>query len=165
MSEQIELAPSKSNNNTFPSFSVVSRFYIKDSTFLVVSFQEHDNNDNLPSQQIDSTIAFPFLGHFSCDGNHYAIISTQNTLEDINSDSDRINLLTARELQVAALVALGQSNKQVATRIHISEWTVASHLRRIFIKLNVDSRAAMVYKCASLIERLQKFQDSQNSRF
>jgi len=154
MPKQPDLTSSKSNNS-LPGFSVVSRFFIKDFTFLVVSLPEYDENGNFLDRQIDYSIAFPSLGHFSYEGNNYAIISTQNTIE--NGDSNRINLLTARELQVAALVALGQSNKQVSTQLHISEWTVTSHLRRIFIKLNVDSRAAMVYKCASLIERLQQF--------
>jgi DNA-binding CsgD family transcriptional regulator len=161
MHQQLELTPSKSDH-AFPSFPVVSRFYIKDSTFLVVSLQEYAENGKALGQSIEAAIPFPVLGHFSCDGNHYAIISIQTTLKD--TDSNRINLLTARELQVAALVALGQSNKQVSTQLQISEWTVSAHLRRIFIKLNVDSRAAMVYKCAALIDRLQQFQNTQNSR-
>lgn len=60
-------------------------------------------------------------------------------------------LLTTRELQVASLVAQGYSNKQVAKQLRLSVWTVSTHLRRIFMKLGVDSRAAMVYKCASII--------------
>jgi DNA-binding CsgD family transcriptional regulator len=60
------------------------------------------------------------------------------------------SLLTARELQIAALVASGDSNKQISRQLNISEWTVCSHLRRIFIKLGVDSRAAMVFRCANL---------------
>jgi DNA-binding CsgD family transcriptional regulator len=56
-------------------------------------------------------------------------------------------LLTPRELQVAALVAMGRANKQIASELGISEWTVSTHLRRIFSKLGVDSRAAMVAQC------------------
>ncbi|HUM91481.1 MAG TPA: LuxR C-terminal-related transcriptional regulator [Candidatus Competibacter sp.] len=47
---------------------------------------------------------------------------------------------------------MGRLNKQIADRLHISEWTVSTHLRRIFAKLGVRSRAAMVYRCAPLIE-------------
>ncbi|MGQ9871346.1 response regulator transcription factor [Leptodesmis sp.] len=50
------------------------------------------------------------------------------------------------------MVAQEQPNKQIAKHLRISEWTVATYLRRIFAKLNVDSRAAMVYRCASLIQ-------------
>lgn len=69
-------------------------------------------------------------------------------------EADALHLsivLTSRELQIATLVALGCPNKQVADKLHISEWTVATYLRRIFAKLGVDTRAAMTYRCASLI--------------
>jgi DNA-binding CsgD family transcriptional regulator len=63
-------------------------------------------------------------------------------------------LLTARELQVVALVAEGRPNKQIAAELGISEWTVSTHLRRIYAKLDVDTRAAMVTKCyAGLVAR------------
>ena len=45
----------------------------------------------------------------------------------------------------------GKSNKQIAKKLKISEWTVSTHLRRVFTKLKVDSRAEMVYNCASLV--------------
>jgi DNA-binding CsgD family transcriptional regulator len=66
------------------------------------------------------------------------------------------DLLTERELQIIQLVAEGKINKQVADHLKISEWTVSTHLRRIFAKLRVRSRAEMVYKCANIIDRLQK---------
>jgi DNA-binding CsgD family transcriptional regulator len=56
-------------------------------------------------------------------------------------------LLTPRELQIVVLVANGYVNKQVADALRISEWTVSTHLRRIFAKLGVDTRAAMVSRC------------------
>lgn len=68
--------------------------------------------------------------------------------------SELLALLTERELQIIQLVACGQQNKQVAKHLGISEWTVSTHLRRIFAKLRVDSRAAMVYCCADLIKQL-----------
>jgi len=48
--------------------------------------------------------------------------------------------LTARELGVLALLARGNSNKEIATTLSISETTVKAHLRSIFTKLNVVSR-------------------------
>jgi two-component system NarL family response regulator len=48
--------------------------------------------------------------------------------------------LTARELGVLALLARGNSNKEIATTLSISETTVKAHLRSIFAKLNVLSR-------------------------
>jgi DNA-binding CsgD family transcriptional regulator len=63
------------------------------------------------------------------------------------------SLLTAREFQIVALVADGYVNKQIAEALHISEWTVSTHLRRIFAKLGVDTRAAMVSRCVDLLAK------------
>jgi DNA-binding CsgD family transcriptional regulator len=67
------------------------------------------------------------------------------------ADQELAEILTGRELEIAALVAAGRPNKQIADKLHISEWTVSTHLRRIFAKLGVHSRAAMVYRCTGLI--------------
>jgi ATP/maltotriose-dependent transcriptional regulator MalT len=50
--------------------------------------------------------------------------------------------LTARELEVLRLVAVGSSNRDIAERLVISEHTVARHLQNIFAKLGVSSRTA-----------------------
>ena len=52
--------------------------------------------------------------------------------------------LSPRELAIARLVARGLPNKSIGSLLDISPWTVATHLRRIFGKLQVASRAAMV---------------------
>jgi two-component system, NarL family, nitrate/nitrite response regulator NarL len=56
---------------------------------------------------------------------------------------ERINL-SPREVAIAKLVARGLPNKSIAIHLHISPWTVATHLRRIFVKLGVTSRTAMI---------------------
>lgn len=62
-------------------------------------------------------------------------------------------LLTPRERQIVELVAAGCVNKQVAAELDISEYTVSTHLRRIFAKLQVDTRAAMVFRCSKALVR------------
>ena len=52
------------------------------------------------------------------------------------------NELTAREVEVLRLVALGLSDRAVAERLVISPRTVQGHVRSIFNKLSVTSRAA-----------------------
>jgi DNA-binding NarL/FixJ family response regulator len=52
--------------------------------------------------------------------------------------------LTARELEVLALVARGAGNKEIARRLWITEATVKSHLIHVFEKLGVDDRTAAV---------------------
>ena len=54
-----------------------------------------------------------------------------------------LSLLSPREQEIAQMVASGYPNKTIASVLEISSWTVASHLRRIFMKLQVSSRAAM----------------------
>lgn len=134
-----------------------SHFFIQNTCFEVIPFKEYIKNKRPIVSGTTSSNSSPdsALGYFDFNDNRYVIINIQNDLER-EKEVDLASQLTQRELQIAALVASGWSNKQVANQLHISEWTVSAHLRRIFVKLNVDSRAAMVYRCASLIHRLHQ---------
>jgi DNA-binding CsgD family transcriptional regulator len=57
--------------------------------------------------------------------------------------------LSPREEEIARMVALGYQNKTIAATLGISTWTVSTHLRRMFAKFGVSSRAALV---ASVLE-------------
>ncbi len=48
--------------------------------------------------------------------------------------------LTPRERQVAAGAAAGRTNREIASMMYVSEATVAYHLRKVFLKLDVKSR-------------------------
>jgi DNA-binding CsgD family transcriptional regulator len=52
--------------------------------------------------------------------------------------------LTPRELQIAKLVALGQTNAEIGRELWITENSVKQALKRMFRKLDVSSRAEMV---------------------
>lgn len=56
--------------------------------------------------------------------------------------------LSPREREIARLIAYGHQNKVVADRLSISVWTVNTHVRRIFHKFGVTSRAAMARRMA-----------------
>jgi DNA-binding NarL/FixJ family response regulator len=52
--------------------------------------------------------------------------------------------LSPREQEIVRMIAKGYPNKAIASVLEISGWTVCTHLRRVFAKLGVSSRAAMV---------------------
>ncbi len=54
--------------------------------------------------------------------------------------------LTAAEQRVAALVAEGRTNREVAAALFLAERTVASHLSRVYAKLGVRSRTELARK-------------------
>ncbi|NUR61493.1 MAG: helix-turn-helix transcriptional regulator [Catenulispora sp.] len=51
--------------------------------------------------------------------------------------------LTEREREIAALVAAGLSNRQIAERLVVSVRTVEGHVYRACVKLGVADRAAL----------------------
>lgn len=58
--------------------------------------------------------------------------------------------LSQRELQVLQLIALGNSNLEIADRLYISLHTVKTHARRIHSKLGVERRTQAVAKAKTL---------------
>jgi DNA-binding NarL/FixJ family response regulator len=52
--------------------------------------------------------------------------------------------LTAREVEILKLLATGQSNKQVARRLEISEKTVRNHVSHMYEKLHIYDRSQAV---------------------
>jgi DNA-binding CsgD family transcriptional regulator len=62
--------------------------------------------------------------------------------------------LSPREQEIVRMVANGHPTKVIAGVLNISCWTVTAHLRRIFTKLGVTSRPAMI---ARLVEDGRKW--------
>jgi len=63
---------------------------------------------------------------------------------EVGSDQELVDEsggpLTAKELEVLALLAQGHSNKQIARALYISDATIKTHLQHIYGKLAVQSR-------------------------
>ncbi|GAA1193410.1 DNA-binding NarL/FixJ family response regulator [Kitasatospora gansuensis] len=62
--------------------------------------------------------------------------------------------LTARELEVLRLIATGAANREIATRLYVSEGTVKNHISRILGRLNLRDRtqAALYARDHGLLE-------------
>jgi len=58
-----------------------------------------------------------------------------------SAGGDGLAALSGREREVADLVALGRTNKEIAAELFLSEKTVETHMSRLFNKLGVRSRA------------------------
>jgi DNA-binding CsgD family transcriptional regulator len=88
--------------------------------------------------------------------------AAEHVLFDVDVDGDRyillkmiqmdrsVSSLSPREREIVRMVALGHPNKVIAAVLNISSWTVCTHLRRVFAKLGVTSRAAMVARVADI---------------
>jgi DNA-binding NarL/FixJ family response regulator len=55
-----------------------------------------------------------------------------------------LDALTARELEVLALIGRGRTNGEIAAELFVSEGTVKTHVNHLFTKLRLRDRAAAV---------------------
>jgi DNA-binding CsgD family transcriptional regulator len=107
------------------------------------------DSDREPSEQSPPLL---MLGALVLDGKRYTIVcESEATTSNTRTRARVTDLLTRRELEVAMLVSEGEGNKQVADRLCLSEWTVSTYLRRIYAKLGVRSRAAMVARIVARV--------------
>jgi DNA-binding NarL/FixJ family response regulator len=61
----------------------------------------------------------------------------------------RLDVLTSREQQVAALVCRGHSNKLIAHSLNLAEGTVKVHLHSVFRKLGIRNRTELIIKLSN----------------
>lgn len=103
----------------------------------------------------DGTVKpFDEIGHGRISGwlriedESYVLVSqpdrADNGADGPRTESDAWEILSERETQIAVLVARGKGTKQIAAHLHITEHTVRSYMRRMFSKLRVRTRPAMV---------------------
>ncbi len=61
-------------------------------------------------------------------------------------DSEGAGILSYREKEILELVASGYTNPEIGAHIHISRQTVITHMKNIYRKLQVHSRAQAVIR-------------------
>ena len=69
-------------------------------------------------------------------------------------DPSQVEQLTPQEVQIARVVAGGASNKEVAAQLFLSPRTIEFHLRHIYPKLGITSRAQLAAFRSTLSSRI-----------
>jgi two-component system, NarL family, response regulator NreC len=72
------------------------------------------------------------------------VISSYVGIQPKKQKTERLNLMTPRELEVLTLLAYGHTNAEIAEKLSISERTVESHRTNIMTKMEFNSRAELV---------------------
>lgn len=138
------------------SGEVIGKARIGRTEYVVISDKISSEQFLLASESQKVSENHPIVGTLNIKNKNFILVenscdqSVKNCMEEERLSKILVNHLTRRELEIVRLVAAGHVNKQIADELRISVWTVSTHLRRIFVKLGVDSRAAMTYRCAPL---------------
>jgi two-component system response regulator NreC len=78
-------------------------------------------------------------------GDGYISPAVAGALNDRSKDpSNPVDSLSAREREVLLLIAEGKTNKEIATKLNLSVYTVDSHRGKIMEKLNLHSAGELV---------------------
>jgi DNA-binding CsgD family transcriptional regulator len=93
------------------------------------------------ADELDDRTGERVLMDIHLDGRRYLLVA-------LPAVQRKAHLLSPRETEIVRLVAEGHPNKVIAAVLEISCWTVGTHVRRVFAKLGVTSRAAMVARLA-----------------
>ena len=65
---------------------------------------------------------------------------SDGNMEDARKDNGAHEVLTVREYQILQLLAAGHRNREIAEKVFLSEFTVKSHLQKIYAKLEAKGR-------------------------
>ncbi|MRT15903.1 response regulator transcription factor [Vitellibacter sp. q18] len=102
-----------------------------------------DNLDKIPQtlrEILDGAAVFPIFN----DNTEEA----QNDFSFLDEFLNKYNL-TKREAEVIQMVCKGYSSNEIAEKLFLSSFTVQTHRRNIFRKLNIESNPIALYKFAS----------------
>jgi DNA-binding CsgD family transcriptional regulator len=86
------------------------------------------------------------LPRWSAHGENFATIMYQP--KNFSDIAEPFSELSHREQQVVTLVCEGLSNKEIATRLGVTEGTIKLHLHSIFVRLGVRSRIELMIALA-----------------
>ena len=97
------------------------------------------------SQKIATDYVQRLLAAFSVDEPKKA-----DAAQPQEPDSELIEPLSERELEILQLIAEGLSNQEIGSRLYLSLNTVKAHTRNIYGKLGVNSRTQATARARAL---------------
>ena len=111
---------------------------------------ENIRNADIPTIVVSGSASLDLIDRAYAEHHIFACLEKQSfergtfleTLRQIIAQKEIDKNLTERELEVLSLVAQGFGNKEIAVKLFISTNTVKRHLKSIFSKLDVNTRAA-----------------------
>lgn len=118
-----------------------AHFVVDGHSLVAIAHSLNDDDDGPPITHAERRMV---VGRIICAGKRYVIYdaAAAATPDDLAPMASEV--LTRRELQIASLIGDGKSDKEIALQLGISGYTVREHIRRIFAKLNIGRRAAIV---------------------
>lgn len=140
--ERSQLRRHSQQNDTIES----ALFQLEGHTYCVIpaSRSDEQQGDGMERPSIGRSIC----GWLRTDDRNYFVVTRSDNVkaEPYHSVAkDTLwEMLSERETQTALLVSHGKGTKQIAAHLRISEHTVRTYMRRIFSKLRVSTRPAMV---------------------
>jgi len=91
-------------------------------------------------QQVIQTIEAALRGEILLAADFLDFVQQRTNLQNTQQDV----LLSDKEQEILQLVAQGCTNKAIASAIGVTQRTVENYLSKLFVKLNVESRAEAV---------------------
>ena len=81
-----------------------------------------------------------------------------------SQENPRAESFSAREIEILQLISRGDSNREIANKLHLSIETIKWYNKQMFMKLDVKNRVQLINEAAGLSLLQTKWIDSTNER-
>lgn len=117
--------------NSHPLFSEGVRLLNKDARAFMNAYAKPENLNQAIETVLRGNIwLYPEFIQAMIKQSHFSHVEESNLMQKLSS----------RQREIAQMVALGMSNKEIAAHADITEQTVKTHLKAIYEKINVNTR-------------------------
>jgi DNA-binding NarL/FixJ family response regulator len=129
----------------FPDVGVIMLTAYDDRQFVVDAVRAGARGYVLKArdaEHLTQTVRLVAAGNLVIDPNLVVVLADE--LSTANQRDRKAETLTAREIEILQLLALGHTNRDIAGKLFISPDTVKTHLEHIYQKLGATDRTAAV---------------------